>query len=192
MKCLCKGCPPEVFSPWKEESYMGRCILFSWDPSFFASCDQAPPSAWAYPTCNSKALHRRVLRFCGIQEKNAWCHRHAFIQGFDDYKIHLLRIISYLELHDIEATDTDEDVEASMDEDWISSLGRCGGEVPGGWRSKQLTWPIWCFVDCSGISLLILLLFSSPSSLIPLFFFLPSSFSSLIRKTLPEAIVLSL
>ena len=41
----------------------------------------------------------------------------TFIQGFDDCKVHLQKIISYLKLHGIQADSTDEEVETSMDED---------------------------------------------------------------------------
>ena len=41
----------------------------------------------------------------------------TFIQDFDDCEAHLLRIMSYLELHDIQADDTNKEVKISMDED---------------------------------------------------------------------------
>ena len=40
-----------------------------------------------------------------------------FIQGSDDCKAYLLRIMPYLELHGIQTDSIDEEVEASMDED---------------------------------------------------------------------------
>ena len=41
----------------------------------------------------------------------------AFIQDFDDCKAHLQKIMLYLELHGIEASGIDEEMEASTNED---------------------------------------------------------------------------
>ena len=102
-----------------------------------------------------------------------------FIQGFNDCKARLQKIMPYLELHNIPTGNTDEEVEILMDENWISSLEWWRGEVLDGRRSNQLIWPIWHSIDWNGMSILIffsyfalLLPSSSSSSCLPYFFLL--------------------